>query len=117
MNDQATNPTPNSNAQPPKAASSTAQFTPLDRIGSVLTGQILGLPAIRSARKRKTALGRVVRALKILGLAGANLPLHRVVLGITTLGNGNLALLLTQLPEAIPHPSEQAPITPEAPDA
>ena len=92
MNDQASKP------------NSPAQFIPLDRIGSVLTGQILGLPAIRSARKRKTGLGRVVRALQSLGLAPSGLPLRRVVLGITTLGNGNLALLLTQLPEAIDHP-------------
>ena len=117
MNDQAgvltPPPSPSSNAQPPLTASSNAQFIPLDRIGSVLTDQILALPAIWSARKRKAALGRVIKALQILGLAGANLPLHRVVLGITTLGNGNLALLLTQLPEAIPHPET----SPEAPHA
>ena len=106
-----TTPTPSSSAPPPKAASSSAQFISLDRIGSVLTGQILGLPAIRSARKRKAALGRVVKALQILGLAPTGLVPHRVVLGITTLGNGNLALLLTQLPESIDH-SNPIPETP-----
>ena len=72
---QTTTPSPNS----------PASFIPLDRIGSVLTGQILGLPAIRSQRKRKAALGRVVKALQILGLAPTGLVPHRVVLGITTL--------------------------------
>ena len=99
MNDQATMP------------NSPASFIPLDRIGSVLTSQILSLPAYRSQRKRKTALGRVVKALQILGLAPPGLVPHRVVLGITTLGNGNLALLLTQLPEAIAH-SNLVPETP-----
>ena len=53
-----TNPTPNAELQAP---SSNAQFIPLDRIGSVLTTQILSLPAIRSSRKRKTAKARAVR--------------------------------------------------------
>ena len=99
---------------PAPTPSSTASFIPLDRIGSALTGQILSLPAIRSQRKRKAALGRIIKALQILGLAPTGLAPHRVVLGITTLGNGNLALLLTQLPESIPHEAID-PTPPEIP--